>query len=217
MEAIGIEGYRSQFEGWSGEPIVGEATPGYMIRRHKPHEVARRIREGLPDARLIAVLRNPIDRANSAVRHHIKHRRLPRGTRLADLVGDGWRPEDDVLSIIGGGWYAQSLAPFLFRFDDRLLVLFHDDVIHDPARPYAAALRHVGADPGFAPARLSEVVFSNERGPHDAQAITAEERVALWRLFEDDVEQLEAMLDVDLSHWRPELAARATTSSPLAT
>jgi hypothetical protein len=204
IDEAALAGYRAQFRGWSGEPIVGEATPGYTIRRHKPPEIARRMREAIPDVRLIAVLRNPIDRANSAVRHHIKHHRLPEGARLADVVRKHWPPERDPLCIVSGGWYAQSLAPFMFRFDEQLLVLFHDDVVRDPARPYADALRHVGADPGFVPERLSEVVFSNERGgPDDPHVVSAEERAELWNLFEEDVAQLEMMLDADLSHWRP--------------
>src|ERR687892_2927024 len=58
--------------GWEGQPIVGEATPGYMMWRHDARAVARRIKKIAPDVRLIAVLRNPVDRANSAMVHHIR-------------------------------------------------------------------------------------------------------------------------------------------------
>ena len=67
VRKLGIEHYAEQFEGWRGERIVGEATPGYMIWRHHPALVAQRIDEHLPDVRLIAILRNPIDRAQSAM------------------------------------------------------------------------------------------------------------------------------------------------------
>ena len=34
VERAGLVSYRAQFEGWSGEPFVGEATPGYMFWHH---------------------------------------------------------------------------------------------------------------------------------------------------------------------------------------
>ena len=64
---LGLDWYRAQFESWAGESILGEATPGYMMWRHHPRRVAERIKEVVPDARLIAILRNPVDRAQSAL------------------------------------------------------------------------------------------------------------------------------------------------------
>jgi hypothetical protein len=214
VRALGIEGYRAQFAGWDGEPIVGESTPGYMIWRHQPHAVALRMRDGLPDVRLIAILRNPIDRAMSAMLHHVKHHRIRQGARLLDVVREQGPPESDRLCLISGGWYAASLAPFMFRFDEQLLVLFHDDVVHDPAKPFAAALRHVGADPGFVPEQLSEVVFSNRSPEVDAASLSPGDRAELWQFFEDDVEHLEDLLGVDLSHWRPDASAGANDVAP---
>jgi hypothetical protein len=49
------------FEGWAGQIAVGEATPNYLCVPF----VALRIRESLPDTKLIAVLRNPVDRSYS--------------------------------------------------------------------------------------------------------------------------------------------------------
>ena len=45
VEKLGLEWYADQFEGWNGEPIVGEATPGYMFWRHHPELVAQRMKE----------------------------------------------------------------------------------------------------------------------------------------------------------------------------
>lgn len=41
--AEGLGSYRAGFEGWTGEPIVGEATPSYMMWREHPSLVADRI------------------------------------------------------------------------------------------------------------------------------------------------------------------------------
>jgi len=205
VKKLGIDHYAEQFEGWRGERIVGEATPGYMIWRHHPALVAQRIDEHLPDVRLIAILRNPIDRAQSAMVHHIRRGRLPAGSRLVDVVRQRRPPQTDWFCLVSGGWYAASLEPFRERFGDRLLVLFHDDVHAEPARLYRAALEHVGADTGFAPAHLSRVVFSNQRAQvaRDS-ALTDADRVELWEYFRADVARLEQMLGVDLSRWAPD-------------
>jgi hypothetical protein len=206
----GIDYYAEQFDGWRGEPIVGEATPGYMIWRHHPALVAQRIDEHLPDVRLIAILRNPIDRAQSAMLHHIRRERLPAGSRLVDVVRARRPPQTDWFCLVSGGWYAASLTPFRERFGDRLLVLFHDDVDGDPGTPYRAALTHVGADSRFVPQHLSRVVFSNQRARvARAGALTDADRAELWEYFRDDVARLEQMLGVDLSRWAPGISAAA--------
>jgi hypothetical protein len=200
----GVDQYRSQFRGWRRQPIVGEATPGYMIWRHDPAVVAERMQRGLPDAKLIAVLRNPIDRANSAMLHHVRRGRIASGYRLVDIVNARQPVERDWFCLISGGWYAASLAPFLERFGDQVQVLLHDDVTRDPVATYHAALRHVGASPAFTPDDLARVVFSNRSADEPAEhALTPDDRVALWKWFSADVARLEDMLGIDLSQWDP--------------
>jgi hypothetical protein len=210
VRKFGMQHYAEQFEGWKGEPIVGEATPGYMIWKHHPALVAQRMDEHLPGLRLIAILRNPIDRAQSAMLHHMRRDRLPSGSRLVDVVRERRPPQTDWFCLVSGGWYAASLEPFIDRFGDRLLVLFHDDVGANPAQPYRQALEHVGADADFTPASLSRVVFSNRRGRSARNSpLTNEDRVEMWDYFSDDVAKLERMLGVDLSRWAPNVAAAA--------
>lgn len=196
--------YRSHFEGWRGERLVGEATPAYMIWHHDPDRSARRMHDLLPDAAPIAILRNPIDRAFSAVVHHIRKGRLPPD---ADLMSLARAPRDpaDRLSLITGGWYAASLEPYRQRYGDRLLVILHDDVVTDPRATYARVLAHLGADPTFAPTDLDAVRFTNqtEDAREGPQPLTPAERRELFAQFADDVRDLEQMLDRDLSSWVP--------------
>lgn len=213
VKNLGTDWYRDQFEGWSGEPIIGEATPGYMIWRHHPELVAERMKEHHPDARLIAILRNPVDRAQSAMMHHIRRDRIPSGSRLVEVVRERRPPETDWFGLVAGGWYAASLGPFVERFGDQVLVLFHDDVSADPVRPYQQALRHVGADPDFVPKDLSRIVFSNQGGRAGRRnRLTPADRVELWEYFRDDVARLEQMLGVDLSRWSPDVSTAAAGS-----
>jgi hypothetical protein len=201
---LGVGWYRAQLEGWDGEPIVGEATPGYMMWRHEPRRVAELIKGTIPDVRLIAILRNPVDRANSAMVHHIKHERLHPRWSLPGLI-DTRPPEDDALGLVAGGWYAASLAPYQELFGEQLMIFLHDDIREDPRGVYEIALRHVGAGTDFVPPELEELVYSNQQG-ESAQwkrAISRGDREAVHRHFRDDLQALEQMLGRDLSIWKP--------------
>jgi len=209
-ESLGADGYAAMFDDAQGQPVVGEATPGYMMWKHHPDRVAGRIHEVIPDVRLLALLRNPIDRAQSAMVHHMHTGKLPPDSRLIDLV-TARRPRVDPLALIAGGWYAASLAPYFDRFGDRLLVLLHDDVVDDPGPVYANAVRHIGAEPGFVPEGLGELRHS--LGSDRIGAPTQSERRALYKYFRDDVARLADMLDRDLSAWDPDRAATAARES----
>jgi hypothetical protein len=204
---LGVSWYRSQFDGWSGESIVGEATPGYMFWRHQPAICSERIQHVVPDVRLMAILRNPIDRAHSAMLHHMARNTLSPDSDLVDLVRRK-RADRDPLGLISGGWYAKSLEPFRQRFGDQLLVVLHDDVADDARGVYDCALRHIGARPDWAPSDLEQVRFSyRDRPGTDANGpkrLTVEQRRELHRYFVDDISRLEEMLDRDLSIWDPD-------------
>jgi len=202
---LGTDWYRDQFEGWDGESILGEATPGYLFWRHRPAMVSERIAETLPGVKLIATLRNPIDRAQSAMIHHMEGGTLPSDTVLVELVR-ATDPERDRLGIISGGWYAQSLEPYRERFGDDLQVALHDDVDDDPRGVYDNALRHIGATPDFVPPEFERVRFSHQQRVSTdpgRRPLTLDERRELWTYFADDVAQLERMLGRDLSVWNP--------------
>jgi hypothetical protein len=207
----GTNWYRQQFAGWDGERFVGEATPGYMFWRHRPAVMAERIDETLPGVQLIAILRNPVDRSQSALIHHIEGKALPPDTRLVDFVHAN-PPEKERLGLIAGSWYAASLEPFQARFGDRLLILLHDDADDDPRGVYDQAVRHVGATADFAPPELERVRFSYQQRPsgnkHLANKLRLAEREELYEeFFADDVRKLEEMTGRDLSCWDPRHAS----------
>jgi len=201
----GVKEYRDHFVEWDGEEFIGEATPGY---REDPDLIATRIDEVLPDGRLIALLRNPVDRAYSAFIHHMGKGRIDPGADLLRTIS-AIPPEDDRKSLIAGGWYGASLEPYARRFGDRLLVLLHDDVGVEPESVYTRAVRHIGASDGYLPPALSTVRFSAAVPPASAYAdaggrrrLAAEERLVLYRYFADDIAKLEELLGIDLDRWR---------------
>lgn len=203
VRRIGLEGYRAQFAGWDGEPVVGEATPSYMIWRHKPGDVARRIDRCLPDVRLIAILRNPVDRADSALSHHIRRQRLPARAKLVKQVKRR-RPEKDNFGLIAGGWYGESLRPYVRRFGSRLLVLLYDDLQRDPFFVYRRALAHIGAEPTFRPEELQSVVFGNRTSSAEPTLTIDERRFLYQTYFAQDVRRLQRLIGRNLSMWNPD-------------
>jgi hypothetical protein len=207
--ARGPEGYAALFA-TTTETFVGEATPGYMMWRHRPAVVSERMRQTVPDVRLVAILRNPIDRAQSALVHHVHGGRLEPGARLLEVVRRT-PPEKDKLGLVAGGWYAKSLAPYYDRFGDQLLVLLHDDARRDPRATYEDALAHIGAPLGFVPPGLVEVRFSRQSDTTDAP--TAAERLELFEYFRADVAELEQRLGRDLTMWDPARAPEAGRES----
>jgi hypothetical protein len=63
-----MEAYREQFAGSQGALAVGEASPLYLYSPKAPP----RIQQHIPDAKLIIMLRHPIERAYSAFLHLVR-------------------------------------------------------------------------------------------------------------------------------------------------
>jgi hypothetical protein len=208
----GLDWYRSHFVGSDDATAVGESTPGYTMWTRNPARCAKRIHAELPDARLLAILRNPVDRAYSAFIHHQKMGRIAPETDLIEFVR-GLDIGTERLGIISGGWYAQSLAPYLDRFDeDQVLIVLNDDVVADERATFALAAKHVGVDPGFTPPALDRVRFSNEPPPGSRYAapeapakrkeLAPHERAFLQEYYVDEIDELERLLGRNLDGWR---------------
>lgn len=207
----GLDWYRTNFEGWNGEPVVGETTPGYMMWRQGDLDVKpARIHYSLPGVRLVALLRNPVDRTYSAFLHHMRQGRIPTNAGLLEWLRsiDAKR---DPLRLVAGGWYATSLKPYVTRFGKRLRVFLHDEMVDDPERLYLRTLEHIGTSTDFLPPKLRRVRHKG-KAPETSQyaedegaprLLTPDERAEAYAYFRDDVERLEELLGRDLSIWRP--------------
>jgi len=132
---FGPEWYARHFEHGADRHLVGEKTPEYLYLSERADipEGPRRVHDLLPNARLIAVLRDPVVRALSAINHLInKHHIAPIHSVDSLLLGRKRR----VLPwpVIEMGMYHRQLAPFLELYGpEAILTLFYeDDVIEAP-------------------------------------------------------------------------------------
>jgi len=134
-----LDEYAALFAGAGGLKAVGEASPHYLISPVAP----QRIRDTIPDVRLIFSLRDPIKRAYSVYWHDVR-------------LGLENRPVDEALTereyAVIHGLYHAWLRNWYDRFDPaQIKVILFDDLQRDAPRAFADLCRFLGIDDAFAP------------------------------------------------------------------
>jgi hypothetical protein len=138
--------------------LVGEASPSYLFHPLAPERVAQM----LPTARLIALLRNPVDRAFSHYQHEVAlgREQLPFEDALAReqerMDGELEHMLRDPVYFSHAWWnytyaargrYAEQLERWFAAFPrEQLLVLLTDDLAADTAGTYGQVLDFLGVD-----------------------------------------------------------------------
>jgi hypothetical protein len=158
--------YRSHFptsvhqrlvRGVLGHPIIaGEASPYYLI-----HPLAaQRAHALVPDARLIVLLRDPVERAFSHYRDEVKQghewrtfeqaiQEEPDRVRCEELrlLEDEhyYSHMHEHLSYLSYGHYGEHLCRWLSYFErEQLLVLMSEELFTDPRKTMVRVLRFLG-------------------------------------------------------------------------
>lgn len=133
-----------------GVRAAGDASPLYLYTRETPELIA----EAVPDARLIAIVREPVDRAWS----HFVY--------VKDELGDaapeefaravhselplGYEPYRTGTHFVRPSRYAEQLQRYLSVFPrERLLVLSYDVLVSNPATALRQVCELLGVDAGF--------------------------------------------------------------------
>jgi hypothetical protein len=151
------------------ETLIGIKRPQYLGKC----EVPARICANLPEAKLIAVLRNPIDRLVAAYFHQVKYGTFPPvpfEEGISDILLGGPLSKDYPRSqeLLEFGLYAKHLEGYR-EFLDRqaLLILLHDDILTAPQQEIRKVYQFLGVANDFLPKNLSKrpqkVVYSIPR------------------------------------------------------
>jgi hypothetical protein len=152
------------FERAGDAKVRGEASTGYLAHP----TAAGHLQRYVPDARLIAILRDPAERAHS---HFVHSRRMIAENRQVLIAGcQGRSIEDEFTDVIevslrdgsrpparttAEGWlrtgfYFEHLSRFRSLFaDDQLLVLFLEDLVEDTNAVMAEVFRFLRVDDAF--------------------------------------------------------------------
>jgi hypothetical protein len=153
----GIEWYRRQFAGYSGQRAVGEFTPNYFWTSTEPREIEesdlnrdipKLVHNHYPDIKLVLSLRNPVDRAISAYYHLIRMRLISPHSRILDVK--------DRYGIVSMGFYALHLSRWreVFPPDQFLILLYEEDIAHNKEQTLRRVYRFIGVDDSFKPHNL---------------------------------------------------------------
>jgi len=146
----GEDWYCEQFKVPATARLVGEKSNSYL----ESIEAAARIHAALPSVKLIAQLRNPIERAYSD--YCMLFRRGEVGREIARHL-DPRSPSGS--RFLGWGLYYKQLQPFLDLFpSDRLLLLLYDDMSIDPDAQVVRARNHLGLPPASSGIKVNEKV-----------------------------------------------------------
>jgi hypothetical protein len=146
----GLEKYANFFNHCDDDKLRMEATPDYLHSQGTP----LKIRESLPNSKLIFILREPISRLMSWHRFSQQYGLMPKKTSFDEYVELQRRKGETMsgqhLLIMEQGRYSVFLKPYYEHFGrDRIHVVFYEDLAESPE----AVLRDVSIfteiDPDF--------------------------------------------------------------------
>jgi Sulfotransferase domain len=200
----GVEWYRRCFPAsrWKEgrKTITGEATP-YLGNPNVPERMARVI----PRARLIALLRNPVDRAYSMYHHRVRHGWETRTfeeaieaeeARMLEARRDESAIRDEGSSYLRRGVYVDQLLRWTkFFSDDQMLILKSEDFFERPQNTLRLALEFLGL-PNWEFEASEVVPKKRNKGSYEDQMNPATRR-RLEEYFEPHNRRLYDFLGVD--------------------
>lgn len=152
--ANGQDWYESNFASCEKGKKCGEFSTSYLYDRHSAERIARMY----PNARLIAIVRNPINRAYSQYKNAVKAGEIPKHLPFTTYL-------DQVPSAKEQGLYARQLDRYYQYFSSvQLKVLVYEDAKREPLKFMQEIYKHIGVDPEFVPSMLKRYV-NEERTP----------------------------------------------------
>jgi hypothetical protein len=219
-----LEDYQRLFDGVKREKAIGEASPHYLVSQHAPHQIKRI----LPKVRLIASIRNPVDRSYS--------------TYLMNLGGAGRNKGVSFLNALREDpWLNHSYFEQFTRFyslfpREQLNVILFDDLKADTRRVVSSIFRFLEVDDSFSP--VTSVIHNRGGVPRNAgldwiarnraiktlarsylpkaltdtakrlaqrnrvpSELSLEERKEALIMFRDDILRTQELIRLDLSEW----------------
>lgn len=217
-DAAAIDLYRQAFARSAGK-VCGEWSGNFL---NHPLSILS-LAEAAPDAKLIAILRNPVDRCVSNLNQFLS----VRAKNLA-LEGDRFELLRDYSLYTEAMWsclVSDAIRTMQEHYPaDRILVMQYEAVRQDPASHFRRTCEFLGIDPSFRPRDFSRPVNRKDYVVPKPDPAT---RARIAQYFRADVERTKDLLpSLDLSLWtdfaelsatRGPSPAAAPTQRPLST
>ena len=141
--------YEALFDGVRNEKAVGEVSPAYLASLAVPQRIA----EQLPGARLIAILRNPVERVHARFVARLRDGLEGRSDLALIVREERDQPlirEDAAGTYLAAGFCSHVLAAYCKRFDrDKMKLHLFDDLKEDPAGLIASTFDFLEVDSSF--------------------------------------------------------------------
>jgi hypothetical protein len=175
-----LEDYEALFADAGEELARGEASPAYLYDDEAPAKMAALI----PEAKLIAILRNPVERAYSNFLYLVREGREPlqdfgaaldaEAQRRAEGWSTNWLYKDK-------GFYGAQLERYLEHFPrEQLHCVLYEDYNRDPEPAVRKVYRYLGVDDSFVPDLSIRLNVSGLPKSKGLQAMSNRSRRLKW-------------------------------------
>ncbi len=186
--------YLQLFRNATNQKALGEASVCYLWST----TAAERIAERIADAKILVMLRNPVDRAFSdylqgfgngtirwSFREHIRRNREHRSGLFALHY-----------PFLEFGFYYEQLARFVDRFGRNVWIGFYEDFQHRPNQVMRDIFEFLDVDAEFSPD-----ISRRYRESNGADQMDPADRRYLVDLYRDDVRKLSGLAGRNLDAW----------------
>jgi len=219
-ENLEIKQYKRFFEhfDFNHYNAIGEITPGYLwtspFGSHKysfskfRNDIPKRVYNLLgQNIKLIVLLRNPVFRAISGYFHHVETNKINIGDSILEV---GKR-----FGIIQMGFYSKHLCNWMEYYPlSSFNITMYEKAITDKNEYLKDIFQFLNVDKTFEPSAINKArnkkisyqitsegvsVFKGEK---KVKAITLDDIKILYEIYQEDMEQLEKLFDIDVSQWR---------------
>jgi len=137
--AEGKEWYEAHFKKCKEGALRGEWSTSYLYSAETPE----RIHACYPNVKLLAILRNPINRGYSQYRNTIRSGEIPK-----TMTFDEYATQEK--SVWEQGRYAEQIERFLKYFPrEQMLIMIYEDIKKDPIAFMRRIHEFLGIEPNF--------------------------------------------------------------------
>jgi hypothetical protein len=131
--------YEALFSGADGKVAIGEGSTGYTMQMIFPN-ASRRIAKHLPDAKLIYIVRNPVERIESHWRQLLGWSNSLSFDAFLRRIPDA----------IDASCYWRQISAYREHFpDEQILVLFFEEFVKEPDVVLKRCFEFLGVDPAL--------------------------------------------------------------------
>jgi hypothetical protein len=138
------EKYLQLFSASKDEKIIGEASPSYL----RDPDAARLIHETIPDAKIVILLRDPVERAFS---HYLMYlQRYTIKSSFSETIRIDLkilRKDKQIEGILEAGFYYEQIKRYIEKFGkNQVKILVFEEFIKEPKKTVEDVLRFCGIE-----------------------------------------------------------------------